>query len=139
MSYSSTSHSECSTTTRTFIYHIRHCYSHKICYIIIWHVLSKSLYMYTYRDAEIMEMDSATGRLYIYDPWVDRHHLVIRNRQSLFPSSSPHVPLPTIPKSVQFVEFIMASDHFRSTHPLPTLLLPELLFFTNSLLMPCEV
>jgi hypothetical protein len=32
-------------TTRRFIDHIGLCYSHKIRYIIIWQVLSKSLYI----------------------------------------------------------------------------------------------
>ena len=40
--------SEHSITTRYFVSHIRLWYSHKICNIIRWHVLSKSLYIYTY-------------------------------------------------------------------------------------------
>jgi len=66
------------------------CYSHKIRYIILWHVLSKSLYIYTYGDTVIMEMDSATGSIYLESPRVDRHHLNIRNTHSIFPSAWSH-------------------------------------------------
>ena len=34
-------------STRHFVYHIRHCYIHKIRYIILWHALFKSLYIYS--------------------------------------------------------------------------------------------
>jgi hypothetical protein len=46
--YSHTSGSLGSITTKHFIHHIGPCYSHKLCYIIIWHVLSMSIYIYTY-------------------------------------------------------------------------------------------
>ena len=42
------SHTQGSTSTRHFVYHIRLCYSHKIRYLIIWHALFKYLYIYTY-------------------------------------------------------------------------------------------
>jgi hypothetical protein len=74
-----------SITTRHFIDHIGLCYSHKICYIIIWHVSTKSLYIYTFRDTGIMEMDPATGSIYFGDPGVDRH-LIIPNTHTILPS-----------------------------------------------------
>jgi len=70
-------------------------YSHKILYIIIWHVVSKSLHIYTYRDTGITEMDSARGSTYLWDPGVDRHHLIIQNTHSIFPSSSSHALMPS--------------------------------------------
>jgi len=50
-----------------------------------------------------MEMDSATGSIYLADPGVDRHHRIIRNRHSFFPSSWSHTPLPSFHRSTQFV------------------------------------
>jgi hypothetical protein len=73
-------------TTRYFIDHIGVCYGHKIRNIIIWHELSKSLYIYTFGDTGITEMDSATSSIYFGDPGVDRHHLIIRNTQCILPS-----------------------------------------------------
>jgi len=46
--YSQSSGSEGSISTRHFVYQIRLCYSHKICYFIIWHALIKYLYICTY-------------------------------------------------------------------------------------------
>ena len=63
-----------STTTWHCVDHIGLCYSPKIRYIV---VLSKSLYIYTYGDTGITEMDSATGSIYLGDPGVDRHHLTL--------------------------------------------------------------
>ena len=77
MPYSHTSGSKGSITTRHFIDHIDLCYSYKIRYIIIWHVSSKSLYIYTFGDTGITEMDSATGNIHFGDPGVDKHHLII--------------------------------------------------------------
>jgi len=64
--YSHTCGSEGSITTRHFINHIGLCYSHKVRYIIIWHVLSKSLYIYT---TEIQGWQRWTQRraVYIWD------------------------------------------------------------------------
>ena len=42
-------------------------YSHMIHYMIIWHVLSKSLYTNTYGDTGTTEMDSATASIYLQD------------------------------------------------------------------------
>jgi len=106
MPYSHTSGSESSTTTRYFIYHIFLCFSHQICYIIIWHVLPKSLYIIEYGDTGITKMDSVTGSIYLEDPGVDRH-LIIRNTHSIFPSSWSHALLPSLHRSTQFVWFIM--------------------------------
>jgi hypothetical protein len=69
--YSPTSGFQGSITTMHFINHIGLCYSHNIHYIIIWHVLSKSLSIYTYGDIGRMEMDSATGSIYFGDSGVD--------------------------------------------------------------------
>jgi hypothetical protein len=57
--------------------HIGLCYSYKIGYIIIWHVLSKSLYIYTDGDTGITEMGSVEGSIYLEDPGLDTHHLII--------------------------------------------------------------
>jgi len=54
-------------TTRHFIDHIGLCHSYKICYIVIWHVISKFLYIYTYGNTVIMDMDSATGSIDLGD------------------------------------------------------------------------
>jgi hypothetical protein len=118
--------------------HIGLCYSHKIHYIIIWHILSKSLYIYTYGDTGIPEMDSATGSIYLGDPRVDRHHLIIRNTHSIFLSSWSHALLRSIHRSTQFVWFIMAG-YTHIFHPLLTLLELEPLILTYSLQISCEV
>jgi len=107
MPYSHTSGSKRSTTTRHFVCHICLCYGHKICYIIIWHVLSKSLYIYIYKDPGITEIDLATGSVYLDDPSVDRHHPFRKNTHSIFPNSRSHALLPSLPRSKQFVLFIM--------------------------------
>jgi hypothetical protein len=75
--YSHTSGSKGSISTRHLIDHIDLCYSHKIRYFIIWHILSKFIYIYKYGATGIMEMDSATGSVYFGDPGVVRHHLII--------------------------------------------------------------
>jgi hypothetical protein len=106
MPYSHSGGSEGSTTTWHFVYHIGHCYSHKICYIIIWHVLSKSLNIFTYGDTGITEMDSVIESIYSGDPWVDRHH---QNTHSFFASSWSHAQLPRIHSSAQFVWFLTHS------------------------------
>jgi len=92
---------------RHFVCHICLCYSHMICYIIIWHVLSKSPYIYTYGDSGIIEIDSATGSIYLNDPGVDRHYLILKNTLAIFPNSQSHALLPTFHRSKQFVWFIM--------------------------------
>jgi hypothetical protein len=63
--YSHTSDSSGSITTRHFIDHIGLCYSDKNHYIIIWHVLSNSIYVYTFGNTGIMEMNSPTGSIYV--------------------------------------------------------------------------
>jgi len=80
--------------------------SHQICYIIIWHILSKSVYIYTYGYTGITEMDSATGSIYFEDPTVDRHHPIIRNTHSIFPSSRSHALLPSFHRSTQCLRFL---------------------------------
>jgi hypothetical protein len=135
MPYSDTSDSQRSTTTRHFGCHFRLCYSHTICYIIIWHVLSKALCIYTSRDTGITEMDWATGSMHFEDPGVDRHHLIIQNTSSIFPSSWSHAILPSFHRSKQYVWFIVAG--IPSYHL--TILEPEPLLLTNSLWMPCDV
>ena len=42
------SHMQGSISTRHFVYHLRLCYSHKICYLIIWHALFKYRSIYSY-------------------------------------------------------------------------------------------
>jgi len=59
-------------------------------YVIIWHVSSKSLYIYRYEDTGMTEMASATESIYLGDPGVDRHHLIIRNTHAFFPCSWSH-------------------------------------------------
>jgi len=86
-----------------------------------------------------MEMDSATGSIYLGDSGVDTHHLIIWNTPSIFPRSWSHALLPSIKRSKQFVWFMMAGYTFTiSSNPL-LMLEPELLFLTNSLHMPCLV
>jgi len=94
--YSHTSGSFGSITTR-YLFHRSYwsLYSYKICYIIIWQLLSKSLYIYEYGDTGIMELDSATGSIYLGDRGVDRHHLIIGNTHSIFPRSWSHALLPS--------------------------------------------
>ena len=58
-------------------------------YIIIRHVLYKFLYIHTYihkyKDTGIMDMDSATGSIYLGDPGVETHHCIMRNTHSIIP------------------------------------------------------
>jgi hypothetical protein len=70
---------------------------------MIWHVLSRYLYIYTYGDTAITEIDSATVSTDLADSRVDRHHRMIRNTHSFFPSTCSHAPLPSFHKSTQFV------------------------------------
>jgi len=95
MTYSHTSDSLGFITTRHLIDHIGLCYSHKIRYIIIRLLLCKSVDIYTYGDTGITEMDSATDRIYLEDPGVDRHHLIIHNTHCIFCSSWSHAHLPS--------------------------------------------
>jgi hypothetical protein len=60
---------------------------------MIWHVLSKSHYIYIFRDTGIMKMDSATGSIYCGDPRVDRDHLIIQNTHSIMPSFEVHLEM----------------------------------------------
>jgi len=85
-----------------------------------------------------MEMDSATGSIYLGDPRVDRH-LIIWNTHSIFPSSWFYTLLPSVHSSTQLVWYIMAGYLSISSHPLSTLLELEPLFLMNSLRIPCKV
>jgi hypothetical protein len=64
------------------------------------------LYIYTYGDTGITEIDSATGSIYSGDPGVDRHHLIKRNIHSTFPSLWSHALMPSFRTSTHFVWFI---------------------------------
>ena len=103
MPYSGTSGYKGSLTTWDSINHIGLCHSHKIRYVILWHVLSKSLDIYTYGDTGIMELDSVTGSRYLGDPRVDQHHLIIRNTHSIIPSSWSQALLLCFQRSMKFV------------------------------------
>jgi len=46
-------------------------------------------------------MDSVTGSIYLEDPGVDRHHLIIWNIHSIFPSSWSYALLPSFRRSTQ--------------------------------------
>jgi hypothetical protein len=85
------------------------------------------------------KMESATGSIYLRDPGVDRHHLIIQSTHSIFPGSWSPLQLPSYCSYTQFVSFIKAGYPYISSHPLPMLLAPELLFLRNSLRIPCEV
>jgi len=61
-----------------------------------------SIYIHT-------EMDLATGSIYLADAGVDRHHLIIRNTHSIFPSSWSHALLPSFQRPTHFVWFLMRS------------------------------
>jgi len=101
--------------------------------------VSESLHIYAYGDTGITEINSATGSIYLGDTWVDRHHCIIGNTHSIFPSSWSHALWPRVHTSTQFVLFILAGYPFISSHPLSTLLEPEPLYLKHSLWMPCEV
>jgi len=57
-------------------------------------------------DTGIIEMDRATGSIYLGVPGVDRHHLILQNTNSIFPSTSSHALSPSIQRSTQCVYFV---------------------------------
>ena len=73
------------------------------------------LYIYTYEDTGITEIDSATGSIYLDDPGVDRHHLIPKNTHSIFFNTRSHALLPSFHRLKQFVRFIMVGI---SSYPL---------------------
>jgi len=105
-----TSGSYDSTTTTCFVCHIDLCSNHKICDIIIWHVLFKAHYIRTYRDTGKTEMDSVTESLYLRDHRVHSHHCIMRNTYSSIPSSLFHARLPSVDGSTQCVWFLTPSS-----------------------------
>jgi len=154
--YSHSTDSEDFTTTRHFVYHINLCYYNMIRYIIIWLVFSKSHYINTYGDTGIPEMDSETGSTYLGVPGVDRHHHIIWNTHSIFPSSWFHSLLRNFHGSPQIVWFLTHScqafidPHYLcgswpgiTSHSLTLFVssLSEIRFSSggNSLRMRCEV
>jgi len=56
-----------------------------------------------------MEMDPATGCIYLEDLGVDRHHLIVRNTHSILPSPWSHTVLLSFHRSMQFVWFLTHS------------------------------
>ena len=62
-----------------------------------------------YGDTGIMETDWATGSIDLGDPGVDRHHFLIRNTHSIFPSCWSHALLLSFDWSTQFVWFLTHS------------------------------
>ena len=84
--------------------------------------------------------DGLSDGEYIFgNPRVDRHHLILSYNEIhtlSFPALGSHPLLQSFHRSTQFVWFLMARYRIISSHPLPTLLEPELLFLTNSLWMP---
>jgi len=56
-----------------------------------------------------MEIDSASGSIYLGEPGVVRHHFIIRNTDSSFPRSLPHALSPSIRRSTQSVWLLMHS------------------------------
>jgi len=92
-----------------FLFQICLCHSHKLCYIIWRHIISTFLYIHTYGDTGIMEMLSVTASISLEDPRVCRHHCIIWNTHSMFPSSLSHTLLPNIQRSMQFVWFLTYS------------------------------
>jgi hypothetical protein len=131
------------------------CYSLKIRYMVIWHVIFKALYIFTYGDTAIIEIESATSWIYLGEPKVDRHHRIIQNTHCICPSPWSGALLPGFQLSTQcvdpdgllpvkhpfmlFVLFIMTRNLFIPCHPLATVLKLERLFLTNSLRIPCEL
>jgi len=89
--------------------HKAFCYIHKISNLIIWHVLSNSLHIHTYRDTGMTEMDSATESIHLRKPGVDRRHHIIRNTYCIFPSPWSHTLLPSFHGSTQLVWFLTHS------------------------------
>jgi len=62
--------------------------------------------MYTYGDLGTTKIDSVTENPYLGDSVVHRHHHIIWNTQSVFPSSWSHALLPSFHRSRQFVSFL---------------------------------
>jgi len=56
----------------------------------------------SYGDTGIMEIHSTTGSIYLAHPQVNRHHLIIRNKHSIFPSSWSHALLLNFYGSTRF-------------------------------------
>jgi len=73
-----------SITITHVLYPIRRCYSHKIHYCIICHLLYMSLYIPTYGDIGIIETNSVTGNIYLRDHGVDRYRCLICNSKSRY-------------------------------------------------------
>jgi len=62
-----------------------------------------------YGATDITDMDWATGSIYLGDPGVDRHHLIIWNTQSIILSYWSQACLPSFHISMQFVRFLTLS------------------------------
>lgn len=84
-------------------------------------------------------MGPATGSICLGDHRIDRHHLIIKNTQSIIPSSWSQALLPSIHRFTHNVWFFKASDPSNLSRFLPTLLSPELLFLSNLLRMLREL
>jgi len=87
-----------------------------------------------------MEMDWVTGSILFGHSEADRHQLTIKcNIHSIFPSSWFDKFLPRFPWSTQFVLFLLAWTPVISSHPLPTILMPNLYIIAISIWMQPEV
>jgi hypothetical protein len=90
-------------------------------------------------ETAITEMNRVTGSIYLGDPGVDRHHLILSYNEIhtlSFPALGSHTLLQSFHRATQFVWFLVARYPIISSHSLPTLLKPEQLFLTNSVWMP---
>jgi hypothetical protein len=111
---------------------------HKIRHNMKWHVLSKSLYIYTYQNTALTEKESAIGSIYLVDPRMHWHHRTIQNSHSIFHSSLSHALLPIIDRFTELVWVIVAGYSFISSHPLSIHLEPTQLLLKSSLQMHCK-
>jgi len=89
-----------------------------------------------YGDPGIPDIDLAIGNICYGDPGDNRHHLIVRNIHSIFPSCWSHSLLPSFYRSTQFVWSLMAGYCFIFFQPLRMLVNEDLLFLTNSLRTP---
>jgi hypothetical protein len=91
-----------------------------------------------------MEVDRVTGSIYSADSGVDRHHLISISSyhtmkiHSIFPNFWSHLLCPSFLGSMQLRGFSMPGSII-SSHPIPTLLEPAPLFFTNIVWMSRDV
>ena len=97
-----------------------------------------------YGDTGVTEVDRVTGSIYSADPGLDRHHLISISSyhtmkiHSIFPNFCPHSICLRFGGSAQ-LRGSSTPGSIISSHPMPSLLEPELLVLMNSVWMSREV